>query len=306
MTTVVVTETSRADSARGALKKQSRSKIGAGKLCIYVILSLWAFTTIYPFVWVLINSFKRSALIRSNSFSIPMGDAFTLDNFTKAFSSVGILTAYKNSLCITITVTVVVILFAGFAAFALARYRFRGRKFVHSMIIASMMFPVFSTIIPVFRMEHAWGIVNTDSMILTYLSVALPQIAGNLAFAIIVLMGFIRGLPIELEEASFLEGCNVYQIFFKVIVPIARPSFATVAIFTFLWSYNDLFTQMFFLRFPDKYTITRLLNEISGIAGTDYGMLAAAVVLVVLPVLLVYVVLQKNIIKGMTAGAVKG
>jgi raffinose/stachyose/melibiose transport system permease protein len=119
-------------------------------------------------------------------------------------------------------------------------------------------------------------------------------------------MGFIRSIPIELEEAAYLEGYNVYQIIFKVIVPIAKPSFATVAIFTFLWSYNDLFTQMFFLRYKNTFTITRLLNEISSIAGVNYGLMAASVVLVVVPVLLVYILLQKNIIKGLTTGALKG
>ncbi|MFR1808598.1 MAG: ABC transporter permease subunit [Pygmaiobacter massiliensis] len=165
---------------------------------------------------------------------------------------------------------------------------------------------IFSTIIPVFRMENAWGIVNTGNIWLTRLSVILPQIAGNLSFAIIVLMGFIRSLPIDLEEAAYLEGYSVFRIFFKIIMPLARPSFATVGIFTFLWSYNDLFTQMFFLRSKKFFTITRLLNEISSQAGTNYGLMVAAVVMVVIPVLVVYVFLQKNIIKGLTAGAVKG
>ena len=189
---------------------------------------------------------------------------------------------------------------AGLAAYAMVRYSFRLRGFLHSMIIASMMFPVFSTIIPVFRMESSWGIVNTGSIWLTRLSVVLPQIA------IIVLMGFIRSLPVDLEEAAYLEGYNVYQIFFRIIMPLAKPSFATVGIFTFLWSYNDLFLQMFFLRSKKFFTITRLLNEISSQAGTSYGLMVAAVVMVVIPVLVVYIFLQNYIIKGMTAGAVKG
>ncbi|MBW7571271.1 carbohydrate ABC transporter permease [Caproiciproducens faecalis] len=277
-----------------------------GEILIYIVLSLWAVTTIYPFLWVIMNSFKLKGLIRSDSFSVPVGDSFTLDNYKTAFDRVDIFGAYKNSLVISITVTVVVVLLAGFAAYGMARYQFRGRNILHSLIIASMMFPVFSTIIPVFRMMFGWHIVNTNSVALSQLSVILPQIAGNLSFAIVVLMGFMRGLPIDLEEAAYLEGYNVYQIFFKVIVPIAKPSFATVAIFTFLWSYNDLFTQMFFLRYKDAFTITRLLNEITSIAGVNYGLMAAAVVLVVVPVLVVYIFLQKNIIKGMTAGAIKG
>ncbi|MGX8711943.1 MAG: carbohydrate ABC transporter permease [bacterium] len=295
-----------ADTQEPARSHGVRRRVQPGKVLIYLVLSFWAVTTIYPFLWVIMNSFKVKGLIRSDSFSVPMGDSFTFDNYKTAFSRVDIFGAYKNSLIISVAVTVVVVLLAGFAAYGMARYQFRGRNALHSLIIASMMFPVFSTIIPVFRMMFGWHIVNTNSVALSQLSVILPQIAGNLSFAIVVLMGFIRGLPIDLEEAAYLEGYNIYQIFFKVIVPIAKPSFATVAIFTFLWSYNDLFTQMFFLRYKDAFTITRLLNEITSIAGVNYGLMAAAVVLVVVPVLVVYVFLQKNIIKGMTAGAIKG
>ncbi len=122
----------------------------------------------------------------------------------------------------------------------------------------------------------------------------------------VVLTGYMKGLPIELEEAAFMEGCNAYQIFFKVIMPLTKPSFATVGIFSFLWSYNDLFTQQFFLRNKEEWAITRLLLEISSREGTNYGLMAAVVTLVVVPLLIVYVCLQKYIIKGMTAGAVKG
>jgi len=286
------------------LKKQHSSN--PWNILIYILLSLWALSTIYPFFWVIQNSFRQKKLIRSDSFTLPTGNSFTLDNYRTAFERVDIWGAYKNSLVISCTVTVVVVILSALAAYGLARYVFRGQNFLRAMIIAAMMFPAFSTIIPVFRMMFGWGIVNTESVTLSQLSVILPQVAGNLSFSIVVLMGYIRSIPIELEEAAYLEGYSVYQIIFKVIVPIAKPSFATVAIFTFLWSYNDLFTQMFFLRYRNAFTITRLLNEISSIAGVNYGLMAAAVVLVVVPVLLVYIVLQKNIIKGLTAGALKG
>ncbi|MDD4849635.1 MAG: carbohydrate ABC transporter permease [Gemmiger sp.] len=280
-------------------------KITPARILIYTALCLWAATTIYPFIWVIQNSFKPKGLIRSDTFSLPMGDKFTLENYLTAFKRVDIGSAYINSLAISGIVTVVVVVLAGLAAYGLVRYHFRLRGFCQSMIVASMMFPVFSTIIPVFRMENSWHIVNTGSVWLTRLSVILPQIAGNLSFAIIILMGFIRSLPIDLEEAAYLEGYSVFRIFFRIIMPLAKPSFATVGIFTFLWSYNDLFTQMFFLRSKRFFTITRLLNEISSQAGTNYGLMVAAVVMVVIPVLVVYIFLQNYIIKGLTAGAVK-
>ena len=228
----------------------------------YLVLCLWALTTIYPFIWVILNSFRQKGLIMSDSFSIPLGEAFTWDNYLTAWHR----SDFKNAL----------------------------------------MFPVFSTIIPVFRMEAVMGIAGTGNRWLSLIAVILPQVAGNLCFAIVILMGFIQSVPIELEESAYLDGCNVFQIYFHIIIPAAKSSFATVAIFAFLWSYNDLFTQSFFLRYPQERAITGLLNEISSQAGVNYGLMAASVVLVVIPVLVVYVCLQKHIIKGLTAGAVKG
>ena len=283
-----------------------KKKFSLGMPLVYLLLIVWALTTIYPLIWVAMNSFKDKKQIVSNSFALPFGGLFTLDNYEKAINKFSIFTAYRNSLIISCTVAAVVILFAGLASYALVRYKFRGSNLMNSLVIAAMMFPVFATIIPVFRMESSWGIVNTNNLWLALLSCALPQIAGNLAFAIVVLSGYIKGLPVELEEAAYMEGCNAYQIFFKVIMPLTKPSFATVGIFSFLWSYNDLFTQTFFLRFPNHWAITRLLSEISGKQGTDYGLMAAAVSLIVVPLIVVYVCLQKYIIKGMTAGAIKG
>ena len=276
------------------------------RVVTYLVLSLWALTTVYPFIWVIINSFRQKGLIMSDSFSLPLGEAFTWDNYITAWHRADFKNAYLNSFLISGTVTVCVVVIAGLAAYGLVRYRFRGRSLLYSLIMAGMMFPVFSTIIPVFRMEAVLGIAGTGNRWLSLLAVILPQVAGNLCFAIIILMGFIQSVPIELEESAYLDGCNVFQIYFHIIIPAAKSSFATVAIFAFLWSYNDLFTQSFFLRYPQERAITGLLNEISSQAGVNYGLMASSVVLVVIPVLVVYVCLQKHIIKGLTAGAVKG
>ena len=227
-------------------------------------------------MWVILNSFREKGLIRKDSFSIPTpANGFTLDNYTKAMDRFDFGSAYLNSLIVSVSVTLVVVVLAGLAAYGLVRYRFRLRGVCYSLIMAGMMFPVFSTIIPVFRMEAAWGIASSSNRWLSLLAVILP-------------------------------GCNVFQVYFHIIMPAAKSSFATVAIFSFLWSYNDLFTQNFFLRYPHEKTITLLLNEISSQAGVDYGLMAASVVLIVIPVLAVYVLLQKHIIKGLTAGAIKG
>lgn len=286
------------------MKKKKRIKPSSA--IIYMLLGFWAVTTIYPFIWVILNSFRKKGLILSDSFSLPLGEAFTTENYLTAWQRSDFKNAYLNSFLISGTVTVFVVLLAGLAAYALVRYRFRGASIIRSLVLAGMMFPVFSTIIPVFRMEVVMGIAGSGNRWLSLLAVILPQIAGNLCFAIIILMGFIQSVPLELEESAYLDGCDVIRIYFHIIMPVAKSSFATVAIFSFLWSYNDLFTQSFFLRYPQERAITGLLNEISSQAGVNYGLMASSVVLVVIPVLVVYIALQKNIVKGLTAGAIKG
>jgi len=364
------------------------------KALIYLVLILWAVTTLFPFLWVINNSFKDSSLVVSDSFApaigkvysydqhgqiirkkikqdehgrdmyreylknedgsyklekdinkpalnqnsafaalmgynaTPQQDASTADlpaydtssgyvydetsapvmlsptvkNYVTAFTNnnVNILRGYKNSLIISGTVMAAVMLLSTMMAFALTRWKFRGQEMIKSLVVAALMFPAFSTIVPVYRMITRIGLFDTLS------SVIIVQTAGNLAFACTVMMGFVTALPYELEEAAFLEGCGVYGIFWRIVLPMCRPALATVAIFTFIWSYNDLFVQMVLLRSKALMPVCAILRGISSQYGTDYGFMAAAVAIVVIPVMILYLFLQKNIIKGLTAGAVKG
>lgn len=275
-----------------------KRKIKTGTVVIYIVLVLWAVLTIFPFAWVVLNSFKPSAEVLRSSFALP--SQASMMNYENAFSKLNVLKAYGYSFTISGIVTVRVMVFASLLSFGLTRYQFKGKQFVRSLIVASLMFPVFATIIPVFRMMVEWNLLSKN------IAVILPQIAGNLSFATIVMTGFMQSIPVEMEEAAYMEGANVFQVFFRIVVPLCRPSLATVAIFSFLWSYNDLFVQKIMIRDPMKYPISTLLEQISSQYGTDFGLMAASVTIIVVPVMLVYIVLQKNIIKGLTAGAVKG
>lgn len=275
-----------------------RKKVKISTIVIYAILILWAVLTVFPFVWVVMNSFKPSAEMLRSSFALP--NPATMMNYENAFGKLNVLNAYGHSFLISGSVTVGVMVFASLMSFGLTRYHFKGKQLVRSLIVASLMFPVFATIIPVFRMIVEWGLLNKN------IAVILPQIAGNLSFATIVMTGFMQSIPVEMEEAAYMEGANVFQVFGRIIVPLCRPSLATVAIFSFLWSYNDLFVQKIMIRDPKRYPISTLLEQISSQYGTDFGLMAASVTIIVVPVMIVYVILQKNIIKGLTAGAVKG
>ncbi len=280
------------------LKKNKKKGFSIGKVIITLILTLWAVTTIFPFLWVVNNSFKPSREVINSSFSAPKD--FTWDNYENAFSKQNVLVSYKNSLVISGSVTIAVMILASMMAFAMTRYQFKGKGLIYSLIVSSLMFPAFSTIIPVFKMMTDFDQLNKA------ISVILPQVAGNLSFATIVMMGFLRSLPLEMEEAAYMEGAGVGKVFRIIIMPLLRPSLATVAIFSFLWSYNDLFTQLIMIRRRVKYPISALLIEISSKYGKDFGLMASSVTLIILPVLIVYIILQKNIIKGLTAGALKG
>ena len=241
-----------------------------------------------------------------DEFAAYVKDAFSLDNYRNIFENYNLFSAYRNSIIISGSVALVVILLSGMAAYVLCRYQFHGKKLLTLLLYAGMMFPIYSTIIPVLRMQAGWGIVNSPSVGANLLSVILPQIAGNMSLAIIFLTGYIRMLPMELEEAAYIGGCNMFQTYFRIVFPLCKPSLVTVGIFSFLWSYNDLFTQMFFLRTKENWAITILLNNIASKEGVNYGAMFASVTLIVIPVLVVYLFLNKSIIKGMTVGAVKG
>lgn len=277
---------------------KSKKKINISRYIIYTILVVWAITTIFPFVWVIINSFKPSSELLTSSFSLPK--EFTLDNYKNAFDNLNILRAYGMSFFISGSVTIGVIILVSMMSFALTRYNFKGKWVLDAILIASLMFPVFSTIIPVYQMMIKWELLNTP------IAVILPQIASNLSFATIVMMGFMRAIPLEIEESGYIEGANVFTVFTRIIVPISKPAISTVAIFSFLWSYNDLFVQTTMIGRRVNYPVCALLNEISSKYGTDYGLMAASVAIILVPVFIIYLLLQKNIIKGLTAGAVKG
>ncbi|HHU29030.1 TPA: carbohydrate ABC transporter permease [bacterium] len=270
------------------------------KTIIYILLSIWATLTLYPFFWVIINSFKPSSDIIRDSLSIPITN-FTFDNYIKAFTSdYNIFRSYMNSFIVSFSVVFAVLIIAGFASYALARYNFKGKKLVYAFIIACMMFPIFSVIYPLHQI-----LINLK-LNGSRLGVILPQIAGNVSFAVVILTGFIQQLPVEVEESAYIDGANIFQILFIVVFPMAKSAFASTAIFVFLWSYNDLFLQMVIIQDKDKMPICALLKEISSKYGTDFGLMASSVTLIIVPVIIVYILLQNHIIKGLTAGAIKG
>ncbi|WP_238482644.1 carbohydrate ABC transporter permease [Lederbergia galactosidilytica] len=182
----------------------------------------------------------------------------------------------------------------------MARMNFKLRSVLQTLLIASLLIPAFATIVPVYRMMIQLGLVNT------HLGLIIPQTAGNLPFAILVISGYMATIPRELEEASVIDGCNRWKMFTRVFLPISLPAFGTVATFVFLWSYNDLFSSLVFVEHESVRPIVVLLSQVSSQYGTDYGLMTAAITMTVVPVVIFYLLAQNTFEKGATAGSVKG
>lgn len=278
--------------------KNKSFNIDGSKILIYIILTLWALTTIFPLLWVTGNAFKVSGDILSNSLSLPK--TFTLENFRQVLNYARIDRAFMNSFIISGSVVAFSLLLGGFAAFALSRFRFKYKGIIRSYLFASMLVPQFAVLVPTF-----W-ILRDLKVYGSYFALIIPQTAANISFAVIVLMGFMVTIPRELEEAALSEGCSIPGIFFKIIFPISVPAFATTAIMIFLWSYNDLLLSLVYVPQKNLQPICVILANVSSMFGVNYGAMMAALVTTIVPVIILYACSQEYVIKGLTAGAVKG
>ncbi|MHA6481417.1 carbohydrate ABC transporter permease [Paenibacillus sp. strain BS8-2] len=278
--------------------KLKRRSVPIGTILMYTVLFGWSLTTIYALFWIVNNSFKVSREVMNNSFKLAIDPVMV--NYTNAFDRISIGKGYLNSLIMSGSTVLLVLLFGGLAAYVLSRFQFRGRKTIFSILYASLLIPAFATVVPVYELLIKWNLANT------YGGLIFPQTAGNLTFAILVLAGYMATIPKELEEAAFIDGCNRWTMFIKIFLPVGRPAFASASIFVFLWSYNDLFSALIFVSRENVRPIVLLLSEISSQYGTDFGLMATAVSITVVPVLVIYLFIQKYIEKGLTEGAVKG
>jgi raffinose/stachyose/melibiose transport system permease protein len=265
---------------------------------VYACLLLWSVTTIFPLVWVINNSFKTSQDVVNKSLALAIHPSW--QNYVNAFSRIDIGRSYMNSIIMSGSTVLFVLLIAGMAAYILARFRFKIRPVILSLLVLSLLIPAFATVVPVFELLLKLRLLNT------YWALIVPHTAGNLPYAVLLLTAYMSSIAREIEEAAIIDGCNRWKIFTHIFIPISLPCFSTCSIFIFLWSYNDLFTSLIFVSQDQVRPIVVLLSQVSSRYGTDYGLMAAVITMTIVPVLIVYLFVQNYIQQGMTAGAVKG
>lgn len=267
---------------------------------LYAFLIFWALLCTVPLIWVFINSFKSSNEILLSSLLLPK--EWTMSNYITmaTYPDMNLMTGFRNSMIICGGVVSGVLVGAGFASFALGRFDNKINRYVNALLSGCMLVPAFSTLIPNFVLISASPIRGT------WLAVIFPLIASNMSFSTLLLSGYVRSLPRELDEAAIIDGANVMQIFWKIIVPLTKPMFATVGIMVFIWTYNELLLSLVYLPTRNLQPISVILSLVSNMFGTDYGAMMAAICLTILPVMVLYVAAQEQVVKGLTAGSVKG
>lgn len=261
------------------------------------VLILVSLTCLFPLFWMVISSLKTQETIFSNMSLLPWPAHF--ENFPLAWIKGRFGVFFLNSLLYTFSTVMGVLLIASLAAYAFARLPFPGRKVIYVLFLSTMMIPVPGAFIALYVLLIKLDLVNTR------LGYILPQINGGLALGIFLLKTFFDKLPRDLEDAARVDGCNKFQVYYLVALPLAKPAIAVLAIFTTLSVWNEYLLGMLILSDRNLMPLQRGLMVFQGAHVTEYPLLMAGMTISVIPVLLIYILMQRHIISGITAGALK-
>ncbi len=254
-----------------------------------------------PFILVLINAFKRSGTIIRNPLRVMDPNGITLDNFKKAYESMDFPRAFFNSLLITVVSVAIIILISSMTAYLFVRASWKINGIFFALMVAAMIIPFQVLMIPIVSIYGgALGLLDHKATLIFF------NVGFGISMATFIYHGFIKGnVPISLEEAAMLDGCTRRQTFFKIVFPILKPVTATIIVLDVLWVWNDYLLPSLVLTSKNNFTLPLSTYSFYGTYSVDYGALMAALVLTVIPVIILYLFLQRQIISGVISGAVK-
>ncbi|GAA4683342.1 carbohydrate ABC transporter permease [Phytohabitans rumicis] len=280
--------------------RKLRREWGVANVFSHGFLVLWAVLTTFPLLWVLVSSFKDDGEILSDPFGVP--GALRFENWARAWTEAHIGRYFFNSTVVVLGSLTLTMLFGATAAYVFARYEFRFRQLFYYLFVGGMMFPVFLALVPLFFVVRNAGLLNTwPGLMVVYAGYSLP-------FTVFFLSAFFRTLPESVAEAALLDGCGHFRLFFRVMLPMARPGLISVAIFNFLSHWNQfILPQVLMQGDESKQVLAQGLASLAVSQGYegDYSGLFAGLTIAMLPVLGVYVLFQRQIQSGLTAGQLK-
>lgn len=269
------------------------------KTLIYTLILAGSVVSVVPFLYMLSTSFKKHTYV----FEIPprfIPEEPTVNNFIQAWSSNNFQLYFVNSLVVSLVTTLIVLIAASMLAFAFARFKFFGKNVLYYLILSSLMIPSMMLIIPQFMLASNLGLLNSlPGLIFVY-------VAMNISVSTFLLRGFFESLPRELEDATRIDGGGFFTIFFRIVLPLSKPSLATVAIFTFLFGWDEFVWALTAINQQSKQTLPVAINTFHGAHQTQWGLVFAASMFAIIPVLVAFVLLQRHFIQGLTSGAIKG
>lgn len=263
----------------------------------HLVLIFFAVIVVYPVIWMVLASFKSQSEIVSNVWGLP--EVFHWENYSEAWQSAQLGYAIVNSLVTSLGTVVLVTLFGALAGFAFAKFRFRYSLAIFLVLIFTMHAP--APVIPLYVMLVRLGL--TDSLI----GLILPMTAGGLPLAIFIFRAFFQSIPGELLDAAKVDGCTDFGAFWRVVMPVSGPAIATVGILQFVGAWNEYFLALILVRSPEMRTIPLAIQVFFYAWGrTQWEQVFAALTIGALPMIVLYIVMQRQFIQGLTAGAVKG
>jgi raffinose/stachyose/melibiose transport system permease protein len=265
----------------------------------HAILVAYTVIALFPVFVIVINSFKsRSAIFRA-PLSLPTAKTFSMIGYQTVWAQGDFIRYFENSLIVTVASLAVVLLFGAMAAFALSEYRFRGNTLMGLYLALGIMIPIRLGTIAILQMMAAGGLVNTrTALVLVYSAQGLP-------LSIFILSEFMRQVSGDLKDAGRIDGLSEYRIFFRLVLPLIRPAMATVAVFTMIPIWNDLWFPLILAPSEATKTVTLGAQMFIGQYVTDWNAVISALSLAILPVLVLYLVFSRQLIRGITSGAVK-
>lgn len=271
----------------------------------HIILLAYLITILYPFLFVLFSSVKSdNQAIASNPFGIP--STFHFENYYEAWVNAKISVYFFNSLYIATLCSIATIIIASMASFAITRMRYsKMSKGMFQFILIGMLIPGNALLLPIYIMLKD-AVIFGQPILGTHMALILPYTAGAIPFTVIILSAFMRAIPSELEEASVMDGLSAKGIFAKIILPITVPALVTVFIVNFIGNWNEFLMANFFINTDELRTLPVGMVGFRDIYNTNYAQMSAGIVYSIVPVMVIYAVLQKQIIEGLTAGSVKG
>lgn len=277
--------------------KKNIAYIG-GKIFIYLVIAFIIVISVFPFVWVLISSFKTQFMIMSDPLALP--ESWNFAAYIRALTATPILTFYKNSIILATVSTALTLIVVGMSAYVVARYNFKGQGLIVLMFSSCLLIPSISLSYPVFRMVKTLGLYDSLRGLI------LVNVAFGLPVTFFIMRSYFLTIPRELSESAAIDGAGFARTFISVIVPMAKPAFAAAGTFQFMWVWNEFYFSMLLTSSDECRTLPLSLNYFMAQFSADYPAMFAAVIMVVTPTILVYSLMQKQVINGLTAGAVKG